>query len=199
MKSIHDTKRIPNIDIVDDTYIGMCREIVLRNADERHDGCVRLYMTPKYVHVDRWFYERWHQCYSLFHISKYETWKRLSQNPKCGDVLTRYSDEFYERYNQYGNSGDWYVVDHDMIHAFDVIVEEYIAFLKAAAATRIQTCFRRFRAKKKFSKEHMLLLNELYVLPAGCIHPQFPGGQGYRDAHSRWVGAPTVHINCGHV
>lgn len=60
------------------------------------------------------------------------------------------------------------------------ILMKFHTFHKNIYATVIQTYFRRWRARRRFSKERLRVLNELALLPPKFVYEHFPGGDVYR-------------------
>lgn len=66
------------------------------------------------------------------------------------------------------------------------IVDSYINAFIYTNAVVIQTYFRRWLAKKRFSKQRMCLLTEIVCLPPKFVSPSFPGGSQYIEAFNHF-------------
>lgn len=85
-----------------------------------------------------------------------------------------------------------YKKDSEMFIAVKNILEDYENLFTIAYAIVIQTYFRRWRAKRRFSKNRILLFNEITLLPPKSIVPSFPGGSKYHAAFDRFNDALSV-------
>ena len=79
-----------------------------------------------------------------------------------------------------------YGVDVEMCNAVQSIIDTYRTEKKTLHATRIQTAFRAWRARRKYNVTRLRIMNDLLLLPPGFVHSSFPGGYAYQLAAERF-------------
>lgn len=82
-------------------------------------------------------------------------------------------------------------VDTEMCDAVQTIVDTYRHEQKNVSATRIQTTFRAWMARRKYNIKRLRVIHDVLLLPPGFVHSSFPGGYEYQLAAARFHAITT--------
>lgn len=155
----------------------------LYNIDEVFDGYLEITLQPNLIRIDRWFFERWHQCMTFFHPKKYQSALEYQRNTQCAGTLTRYRGQTYVGYDEY----PVYEIDEPMSYAVHEICKDYYNQLyQTAPAITIQRHVRGYLTRKRHNLQKKRLMGEIRALPSKVIVDWFEGGIDYQLVASKW-------------